>query len=265
MHGLEELGFWLFDARVRFVITMGGFHLCSNLTCMSVSSLHIRIFLRKKMSVVPPCQRLILLPQDEQDDCGAKLQDSLLDVPDEVLIAELRRRAAAGPGELEEIRRRAAAAQQLANELNLRERLLAGVELPSGCAGRESLKEAFKLMVESVQDNKPLSAEEPELSDEAPPSKKRKGHWPGWKVKKQGHWTGYEIVNTGGGMEWLQAKHGSEFWTYFNGKHYCMTVAEGMHPSDWKQMDPPPYKDDTSDGFVFVTPFPASGENSAST
>ena len=29
MHGLEELGFWLFDARVRFVITMGGFHLCS--------------------------------------------------------------------------------------------------------------------------------------------------------------------------------------------------------------------------------------------
>ena len=39
MHGLEELGFWLLDARVPLVITMGGFRFCSNLTCVSVSSL----------------------------------------------------------------------------------------------------------------------------------------------------------------------------------------------------------------------------------
>ena len=39
MHGLEELGFWLLDARVPRVITMGGFRFRSNRTCVSVSSL----------------------------------------------------------------------------------------------------------------------------------------------------------------------------------------------------------------------------------
>ena len=226
-----------------------------------VSSLHVRIFLRKKMSVVPPLQKLIPLPSREQDDCGATLQDIVLGVPDEFLIAVLRRRAAEGAGQLEDIRRRAADAQQLVNELKQREMLLVGLELRSGCksSGLESLTEAFKPVVESVQDDKPLSAEEP---DERPPSKKGERYWPGWNVKKR---PDCEIVNTGGGMEWMQAKVGSEFWTYFKGKHYHMNVTVGMHPSNWKPIDDPPYKDDDLDECVVATPFLASGENSAST
>ena len=88
MHGREELGVCLPDARMRFVMTMGGFRFCSNLTCISCSSSHqnaIRIFLRKNMA--PPCEVevLIRLPPCEQDDRVVKLQH----VPDHVLFAEL--------------------------------------------------------------------------------------------------------------------------------------------------------------------------------
>ena len=67
-------------------------------------------------------------------------------------------------------------------------------------------------------------------------AKKRKHDpWVGWKVARQGKWDGYELINCGGNMEWLQASIGSELYTYFNGKHYYLKVASGMHPSAWKE------------------------------
>ena len=202
----------------------------------------------------------------------------LRDVPDQVLLAELRRRAAEDTVQreeirrllaelrLEEIRRQAANAQQLLQDLRERQKLLEGVE------SLKDVQDGVKPVVESLKDDKPLSAKahtalnqgsvtEP---DEQHPSKKRKVcHWPLWRVKKMGVWPGYEIINTGGSMEWMQAIHGSEFWTFFNGKLYHMRVTKGMHPSDWKEVVGPAYSSD-DDGYTLVPPFLTSSENSAS-
>ena len=72
---------------------------------------------------------------------------------------------------------------------------------------------------------------------EEPASKKRKvGYWPGWMVKKQGVWPGFELINVGGGLEWLQASIGSEFWTYHDGKHFYMKVTKGIRPASWQEV-----------------------------
>ena len=94
----------------------------------------------------------------------------------------------------------------------------------------ETIKEDDAIWVKKPSDDlgSKLAAE--------PTSKKRKaGYWQGWKVKQQGAWPGFEIINIGGGLEWLQASIGSEFWTYHEGKHFHMKVTKGMHPSAWEE------------------------------
>ena len=88
----------------------------------------------------------------------------LRDVPDQVLLAELRRRAAEDTVQreeirrllaelrLEEIRRQAANAQQLLQDLRERQRLLEGVE------SLKDVQDGVKPVVESLKDDKPLSA-----------------------------------------------------------------------------------------------------------
>ena len=44
---------------------------------------------------------------------------------------------------------------------------------------------------------------------------------------------GDEIINAGGSMESRQVLHGSEFWTFLNGKFYHLRI----NPSDWKEDD----------------------------
>ena len=98
----------------------------------------------------------------------------LRDVPDQVLLAELRRRAAEDTVQREEIRRllaelrleeirleelrfeelrrQAANAQQLLQDLRERQRLLEGVE------SLKDVQDGVKPVVESLKDDKPLSA-----------------------------------------------------------------------------------------------------------
>ena len=73
------------------------------------------------------------------------------------------------------------------------------------------------------------------MAAEPAPKKRKASSWPGWKVKQQGTVQGFEIVNVGGGLEWLQASIGSEFWTYHEGKHFHMKVKKGIHPSAWEE------------------------------
>ena len=100
------------------------------------------------------------------------------------------------------------------------------------------------------------------LAAEPVPKKRKASYWPGWKVNQQGTWQGFEIVNVGGGLEWLQASIGSEFWTYHEGKHFHMKVKKGMQPSAWEvalDMDVP-YKVIEADfpDYEVVQPFMVS-------
>ena len=134
----------------------------------------------------------------------------------------------------------------------------------------ERLNSIIEGKVKSVQLTQKLDEDEKkpnELGAELPAgpaesvAKKRKcGYWPGWKVKMLGRWDGFEIINTGGGLEWLQASIGSEFWTYHHGKFFHMKVKPGIHPSAWDEVievPDQPYDADLKE-YEVVPPYIAS-------
>ena len=124
-----------------------------------------------------------------------------------------------------------------------------GAELPASPAESDAMKK-----------RNDLGAELPAGPAESVAKKRKCGYWPGWKVKMLGRWDGFEIINTGGGLEWLQASIGSEFWTYHHGKFFHMKVKPGIHPSAWDEVievPDQPYDADLKE-YEVVPPYIAS-------
>ena len=180
--------------------------------------------LRKTMPLVPTFAILIapapksdeeLVPQDP-------LAAMLRDVPQHLLIAELRSRTVEEAVQPFEELRTLSSSEELRT---LSSRTLSSLEELRTLSAIEEARQKLKVDASSgclrCRCGRNPEGNFPEAE---PPKKRKAGHWPGWKVKRQGSWPGFELINTGGHMELMQASIGSELWTFYVGKFYQMKV-----------------------------------------